>query len=234
MKLIVLIILLVISSRNFSQLPTQGQIYNFSVGDVFEVKTHGSVYPLYELDTIVSKTINGDSIHYVIYRNWFINGPSPSSGQSTEYLNIDISQPAIITPPIYSCSPTIDSIFIGDCGQTIWHRETYFDACTFDPPIWKADLMEGLGGEYYWYMDPSNPNPSHTIWRELIYSNTQQWGVCGSYYSWFTGIDEHIPIDKIILKTIDLLGREIREKQTHTILIYIYSDGTVEKVFHTE
>ncbi len=213
--------------------PTQGQIFNFSVGDVFETKTHGSVYPLYQLDTIVSKTINGDSIHYVIHRNYLSDGPNPSSGQSVEYLNIDLTQPAMHTPPVISCAPTIDSVFIGSCGQTVWHRETYFDTCSIDPPMWSADLMEGLGGAYYWYLDPTNSDPSFTISHELIYSNTTQCGECGSYYSWFVNIDELESFERKVIKVVDLLGRETEDK-LNTILIYVYSDGTTEKVYHTE
>ena len=216
----------------FSQ-PTQGQIFNFSVGDVFETKIYGSVNPTYRLDTIVSKTINGDSIHYVIHRNYLADGPSPSSGQSVEYIDIDVTQPAVFDPPIGTCAPTIDSSYIGNCGQTVWHRETYFDTCAIDPPMWSADLMEGLGGEYFWYWDASNPNPSFSIRYELIYSNTTQWGVCGNYHSWFVGINELEIAKKTVIKVIDLLGREIKVKP-NTPLIYIYSDGTQEKVYHME
>lgn len=213
--------------------PTQGQIFNFSVGDVLETKTHGSMFPLYQIDTIVSKTINGDSIHYVIHRNYLADGPSPSSGQSVVYLDINVTQTAIYSPPAYSCAPVIDSIYIGDCGQTVWHRETYFDTCSIDPPMWSADLMEGLGGKYYWFWDPTNPNPSFTIWHELIYSNTAQWGECGDYYSWFVGMDELEPIDRKVIKVVDLLGREI-DIRPNTILIYVFSDGTKEMVYHVE
>ena len=231
-KILLTIWSIIIAGIAFSQ-PSQGQIFNFSVGDVLETKTHGSVYPLYQLDTIVSKTIVGDSIYYVIHRNYLADGPNPSSGQSVVNLNIDVTQPAIFTPPVFTCAPTIDSVYIGDCGQTVWHRETYFDTCSVDPPMWSADLMEGLGGEYYWYWDPTNPDPSFTIWHELIYSNTAQWGECGNYYSWFVGIDELEPVERKVIKVVDLLGREIEDKPNIT-LIYIYTDGTAEKVYRTE
>jgi hypothetical protein len=236
MKRILLIIgSVILSVLTYSQ-PTQGQIFNFSVGDVFETKTSGTPLgagAIYELDSIVGKTVIGDSVHYTIHRYRYFYGPSPSFDQSVEYLGIDVTEPALISGPIPSCAPTIDSSFIGDCGQTVWRMETYFDTCSIDPPMWGADLYEGLGGEYWWYWDPSAPNPSFHLSRDLIYSNTAQWGECGNYYSWFVGIDELEPVERKVIKVVNLLGQEI-EDRPNTTLIYIYSDGTTKKIFRLE
>ena len=49
----------------------------------------------------------------------------------------------------------------------------------------------------------------------------------------FTGIDELTFGNKKLLKIVDLMGRETTFK-TNTPLIYIYSDGTLERVFELE
>lgn len=50
--------------------------------------------------------------------------------------------------------------------------------------------------------------------------------------SW-VGVEEHAKEPKELIKTVDLIGRETEDKP-NTVLIYIYSDGTTEKVFRVE
>lgn len=48
------------------------------------------------------------------------------------------------------------------------------------------------------------------------------------------GLNEmHIEVEKTLVKVVDLQGREVNNR-TNTPLIYIYSDGTSEKVFRIE
>jgi hypothetical protein len=61
----------------------------------------------------------------------------------------------------------------------------------------------------------------------------------GSYHNYIaklgdvTGIEETTLEKKTIIKIIDLMGRETIEKP-NTILIYVYSDGSTEKVYKVE
>lgn len=59
-------------------------------------------------------------------------------------------------------------------------------------------------------------------------SNTTLYGECGSYYDVPLAIDELTTPEKTLLLVTDLLGREISFK-TGELLIYHYSDGSIEK-----
>ena len=47
-------------------------------------------------------------------------------------------------------------------------------------------------------------------------------------------ITESTNSSKKLLKIVDVLGRDIKEKTTNTPLLYIYSDGSVKKKIITE
>jgi hypothetical protein len=55
--------------------------------------------------------------------------------------------------------------------------------------MWISTLQEGLGGPYYSIVDYSNMLDLN---YELIYSNTAQWGPCGSYFDLAVGMEEEI------------------------------------------
>lgn len=48
-----------------------------------------------------------------------------------------------------------------------------------------------------------------------------------------TGIEENHMQDKTVVDILDFMGRKI-EYKPNTLLIYIYSDGSTEKVFRVE
>lgn len=231
-----LLIILLLSTTAVSQ-PLQGVIYDFEIGDVLETKYRawGMSYANteYRLDTIADKEITSDTITYTINRNTYGTSQAGTNfNQSTEYLVVLVNQPAIFEP-IYSCLPTTDSSFIGECDQNYWYRETYIDTtmCDISPPIWSSTLIEGLGGPYYWIYDSKQTVTNRTL--ELIYSNTAKNGVCGKYFWPTAELSEYMLDKKQLVKIIDYLGRETEDKP-NTHLIYVYSDGTTEKVYRME
>ena len=44
-------------------------------------------------------------------------------------------------------------------------------------------------------------------------------------------LDENISLTKQIIIVTDLLGRQINNENNHQCLIYIYNDGSVEKIY---
>ena len=229
-----LIIILLLSSATVAQ-PLQGIIYNFEIGDVLETKytAYGSVaaYTEYRLDTIISKQIAGDTITYTMNRYKLgISQSGSNYNQSIESLVTVVNQPANFEP-LFSCLPTTDTSYIGQCGQNSWNRETFFDTCDISPPNWSSTLIQGLGGPYYWLYNSKETITTKTL--DLIYSNTTGTGECGKYYWSTAGINELIHEKKQVLKIVDYLGREIEDKP-NTTLIFVYSDGTTEKVYRME
>ena len=119
--------------------------------------------------------------------------------------------------------------------------------------IWSIDsvLVYGVYRKRY------NINPPYTIIIEGIGSSTglfndityiddcyseiycyAEYGVPGYFEvdcAMNLGLEINDPIaeNKTLMKIVDLLGRETEDK-SNTILIYIYSDGTIKKVFRVE
>lgn len=216
--------------RSSAQL-TNAEVYNFQIGDVLETKLSSPNNLGYILDTIVGKSTGVDSITYIINRIQVEVGPNPSGFAITDTLVIT----NLNSPPnhyyYFSCLPPIDDSLVGNCNERVDRRTSAFDTNCFEPPYWTSTLHEGLGGPYYVVYDPSN---LVDISVELNYSNTALWGVCGNYYDPTIGINE-LKADnyKTLIHVFDIMGRETEDKP-NTLLIYIYSDGTTEKVFRVE
>ncbi|MDC0257852.1 hypothetical protein OAK35_03810 [Crocinitomicaceae bacterium] len=209
---------------------TNAEVYNFEVGDVLQTSIAALGGPFFYLDTITQKTIVADTVYYTIKRvNLETFGPTivfvSISQVSKQYIL------SALTFPLGqgSCLPPIDTMFIGDCGQNVYKQSSSYDSTCFEPNIWYAEWYEGLGGPYA-YVD--NVVDGIYYETELIYSNTQQWGECGSYSSYETlGIEESTLNQNSIelLKTYDLLGREVNTT-TKGIVLQLYSDGSIKKV----
>ena len=129
---------------------------------------------------------------------------------------------------------SIDSVFIeGD-----YYRRFNFDA-----------LFPGLGGSYYWIegigssygffpyfysfeqsltFECFHEDPD-SLWLYPLFSYSHTNNGCQ-----FLGLNEtELEPEKELVRITDLTGRSSRDKP-NTLLIYIYSDGTAEKVFRVE
>lgn len=236
MKSLLLVFLLFNFQAN-SQL-TNGQVYNFAVGDVLQVKSTSTVGGppgyLCTLDSIVGKILGNDSITYTIHRKKMYAGPPPLPNYvlSTETMvvtNLNVPAAHFVTS---TCSPNItysDTAYTGSCGAWVNFRTGGQDSC-FEPVLWHSILIEGLGGPYDMVYDPSGP---FGYQNELIYSNTAQWGECGTYQDMTLGLDEMTLPQPELIKIVDILGNQ-SEDVPNKLLIYLYSDGTTKKVFQVE
>jgi hypothetical protein len=64
-------------------------------------------------------------------------------------------------------------------------------------------------------------------------TNGPTWSTNTPYYNCGLGIEELTQGDKELIKIVDLMGRETTP-QMNKVLIYVYSDGTIERVFEFE
>ena len=226
-----LLILLFIASFQLHAQMTNAEVYNYEIGDVHQTKLYGNAGPPieYHLDSIVNKVLGLDSITYTIHRKTFLDGPPPYPTLSSSVETLVITN--LTSYPnhfVYgSCLPYLDDSITGNCGEGVDFRQSAMDSTCFEPPIWFSTLHEGLGGPYYDVYDFSN---SVDYQYELIYSNSAQYGKCGNYFNFYLGIEELNTNTRKVVKMVDYLGRET-EFKANTPLIYIYSDGTTEKVF---
>lgn len=214
---------------------TNSEVYDFEVGDVFQTRDWSPSYPGYalRLDTVVEKIIGVDTIKYVIHRIDGAFGPPPLP--SLQYLTDTLVITNLNSPAehfyYWSCLTPIDDTTYNSCADTVYRRSANYDDTCFEPPMWESFLRVGLGGPYYNITDYSS-NVDYT--HELIYSNTAMWGECGNMEDMFIGIEEiSLTLQKELIKIIDLTGKET-ELLSNTLLIFIYSDGTREKVFIIE
>ena len=94
---------------------------------------------------------------------------------------------------------------------------------------------------YWWSSTESNTN---NAWLRSLYHNnsfvvrTFRFKTDGFSVRCIKGegpleVIELIPTKKELVKILDLLGKEVEFKR-NTVLIYVYSDGTTERVFKTE
>ncbi len=172
---------------------TNAQVYDFAVGDVFQVKYEPGIPPAYRTDTVIAKYYSPgmDTLFYTYRRVNYT--PSYMSNPATTYVStiteaiINLNQPA----PHFnynSCLPPTDSMDTLACGADAWIRESTSDSTCFEPPYWISTLIAGKGGPYVYSFDPSIPG-SNWWSSTLVYSNTAADGPCGTFYS-IAGIEE--------------------------------------------
>lgn len=195
------------------------------------VETSDSVWIYLNIESQIDKIPNGAPSHPGAYN---IQYPNPivfkKGANISAFPNKTIHQ---------STTHLYDSV--NNCGTrgrlNIYEDfNDYCDSCDCFTPfdgdlsgITKVEYQEGLGMVY----STSQAYGNFDIYKaaELIYSNIG--GVqCGSYIP--LAIKQHkLNHQKELIKVVDLLGRETKIKP-NTILIYMYNDGSSEKMFRNE
>lgn len=167
---------------------TNRQVYDFEVGDVFHIQYEANVIgpPLSHLDTIIQKSVSVglDSITYTIARKAY--APAWTNGSfyyvpSIEKLVVSNLNESVTHYNGFSCAPDQDSTFTGNCNEMIERKYFVWDTSCMDPPIWRSDVILGLGGPYYDVYDPSSlGTPDEYQRKKLIFYNSKKQGQCGS------------------------------------------------------
>jgi hypothetical protein len=165
---------------------TNGQVYNFEVGDVHQMKgiyiSSGSGSSLIQTDTVIYKSYSTglDSITYHIQRQNY-NSPGPGTPSTiTESIDTliitNLNLPAIHFTPNSCLTPT-DTSYTDSCGLYYERLSSNFDSTCFEPNFWNSDLYAGIGGPYHY---ENNTVGNYTASWNLIYHNTVQQGECGT------------------------------------------------------
>ena len=169
---------------------TRAQVYDFEVGDVFQVSTLGAAKgpgPT-RIDTITAKYYSADmdTLYYNVSTLTFTpespwTEPSYNYGQVTRvFTNLD--NPASHYGFAESCLPSSDTSFTNYCGAYVEQFHSNADETCFEAVQWHSELHQGLGGPYYYRYDPvANGTPLEWFAKQLTYFNTSQYGECGSY-----------------------------------------------------
>jgi uncharacterized protein (TIGR02145 family) len=98
-----------------------------------------------------------------------------------------------------------------------------------------------IGKEGCWWSSTES-GPTIALYRSLFYASDNVSSYADGKLNGFSirclkgaplGIIELTPVKKELLKIVDLLGRET-EFKPNTVLIYVYSDGSTERIFKTE
>jgi hypothetical protein len=183
---------------------TNAEVFDFAVGDVFHRKYYNSngnssSVTVYYYDTITQKSFNTtmDSIFYEMHRTkkTIQSGSSPPL-TVVENIVVNLSysnlSSAVSHYSYYSfvCPwPNIDSIItILDtstfCGVITDMKYPYYNGQCLEPNLWNSTLYKGLGGPYYFQIEPSGFGTSMpTKSFSLVYYNTSQNGTCGTQHS---------------------------------------------------
>lgn len=174
---------------------THGQVYNFDIGDIFQIRCEtpwNSSYPFkYETRTIANKTYsqNSDTIFYTVNIDTYTPPPAFCGSCTAVYTSSTVIQSitnlgnSAITHnnQSYSCVGPADSIITDGCGNLVWKKYPYMSLSCSGPPTQQTTfLMAGLGGPYYEYSGLGSGMPMPTYWAyRLIYYSKQIGGTCG-------------------------------------------------------
>lgn len=229
-RLVALSICLLIGSTLKAQL-TNGIVYNFEVGDVLQTRISDYNFggTFYYLDTIIQKSISSDTVFYTRKRVVIESFGPYYVYASTHQQTLQYVISAQLAPfPQGSCLPPTDSTFIGACGEDVYVQSSNYDTTCFEPPVWYATYHEGLGGPY---AEVENVAQNIHYETELVYSNTQQWGECGTYINYTSAsVSELEPNTKILVAEYNALGQKT-DIHTKGLVIQVYQDGTIRKIF---
>jgi len=104
------------------------------------------------------------------------------------------------------------------------------------------NVKNGNNSNFISFYPQDNPNLTCIEVDDVAYSNANWTNMdaqisfsidCNNACSSIVGIEELVEAPKELIKITDLMGRET-EYKPNTVLIYVYSDGTTEKIFKVE
>lgn len=176
------------STNGFSQTYlTNGQVYDFNVGDIIQAKGGAGLYgatsnPGYETKTFLSKEFskNNDSIIYKIRRdNYSIHCFNCTVGYYTDTINFIVTNlsSAVSIYNESSCGYS-DTLYQDYGGLLVWESLPKSDtSChVFEGKSQTTKYIQGLGGPYYTIFDASGPDYMEYILTYFKKSSVS-WGI---------------------------------------------------------
>jgi hypothetical protein len=250
MKNLTLLFLFVANLSGRSQTFTNAQVYDFAVGDVYQV-TRQDVYnpPMSSCSTTTVKTDSillkyysaaMDTVFYTIHTDIYkpficpsFSPPYFSSYTSTVfYTNLSDTATHFEGWPI--CMVPSDTIYnstsTGCNDKWIYESNTDLPPC-FEEPTWSSTFILGAGGPYVILQDPHYSNQMYTEYLNYYRKGTLS---CGTYYHAPSPMDIFEPEkDRIQLypnPTINVIHIRAVEENTY----YTVTDITGRKIMDGE
>lgn len=174
---------------------TNGQIYNFNVGDImqgrhfmrYEGKLSGfNGPPAYETHTILQKQQSklADTLFYKIKREYYT--PKTCDTCFTSLLTDTIIQfytNLNLIADHYNTTDKLDindTIYFNTCNRKVWEKSPIVDSSKIaGAMIHKTYFVEGLGGPYFTKVEPQGPVYSEFVLTYFQKSNES----CGTFIS---------------------------------------------------
>ena len=147
---------------------TNGQVYDFEVGDVIQGRYLGSGSlsfgpPAYETKTIIEKIYSQafDTIYYTIKRDYYTPPACPTCSPTFSYDTIIQTITNLDLPANHlnetSCFDLRDTSYVDFCGREVWERLPIpVDTC-FEPVTHTTKFVSGVGGPFFTKYDPKGP-----------------------------------------------------------------------------
>lgn len=197
MKKLLLFLLIGFNVEVTSQTLTNGQVYDYMPGDVFQW-THRHIDDMYatpqcwlyytntyHTDSIISKYYSAasDTVFYSVYSVAYTPIQCNPTLPPSYYVNTNtkfftnLSMPADLSIGLWSCTPEIDSFYVDYCGKNVWEHSSTQDTICFEAPTWTINFIEGCGA-YLNYRGGYGGEPHYT--QTLTYY--KKGGIsCGTY-----------------------------------------------------
>lgn len=187
-RFFLVIIASLIVTNGFSQTYlTNGQVYDFNVGDIIQAREAGGIYsatsaPTYETKIILSKTYSKykDTIVYSVKReNYTLKNCTdcdPVTSTDTISLTITDLAGAVKMDNQSSCGFR-DTIYKDFGNLLVWESLIKQDtSChAFEPVAHTVQYIQGVGGPFYTKFDPTGP--AYNEYKLVYYKNsTGSWG----------------------------------------------------------
>ncbi|NCA22170.1 MAG: T9SS C-terminal target domain-containing protein, partial [Crocinitomicaceae bacterium] len=190
-KTSLLLLLIVFSSTiSFSQtFLTNGQVYDFNVGDVVQGNylaygPFGGGPPTYETRTILGKELVAslDTIRYTVKRDFYTPPSCPTCSPTFSYDTIIQTVTNLTLPAVHNnatdCYSLRDTLYLDTCDRLVWEKiPVYVDTC-FEPITHTTRVVEGVGGVFFTKSDPSSGGATDTQFILTYYSKNT--GSCGN------------------------------------------------------
>lgn len=216
---------------------TRGEVFDFQVGDEFQYFDFVLQSPNRDRVTVIGRTNSSNSVTYELAHNSYYTTYNGAGLDYHFWTDTQTVQYNMLSSSIYTLTPyqfSWDTIIDTDnCGIDVQGYD-FCDTSAFEFQYYTRKYGRGLGIKDDYFLDYSNP-PFTSPDTDFIMTFYKKGLVeCGNRDNATLSINELFSSNKKeLIRVIDLIGRET-EDQPNTWLIYIYSDGTSEKVFRVD
>lgn len=180
------------SFSGYSQSLTNRQVYDFEVGDVFQVSYSSGMSGGQFRDTIVGKSfsIDNDTVFYQINQvgNSSSNWSFIYSSFTRSYTDLDSIATHHTLEQCLTSPPPTDTLYPEAlyCDQLTWRKTSNHDLNCFEDNYYLSDLIVGCGGPYF-YGDVGIGGPASYNYRLTYFKKDSV--SCGNAFT--TGIEEN-------------------------------------------